>query len=173
VERLVEIASYLRQIGDDSEDWGQRLAWLNSLLAELWKGRGLYPGLARVMDLLGMAEAVQPFRVAAGAGQEKEFKAAVFDWLDEKTTIIPGVTPTALETARVRRQWKLREAAERDLLAEVLPRFDLPKDQMERILADDRAESCLLASLTDIRDNPYVLAEQFVGTGPDDLFLTY
>ncbi len=169
VERLVEIASYLREIGDDSEDWGQRLTWLNGLLAELWKGRGLYPGLARVMDLLGMAEAVQPFRVAAGAGQEKEFKAAVFDWLDEKAATIPGVPPTALETARVRRKWKLSEAAERDLLAEVLPRFDLPKDQMERILAEDRAESCLTASLADIRDNPYVLAEQFVGTGPDDV----
>lgn len=169
VERLVEIASYLREIGDDSEDWGQRLTWLNSLLAELWKGRGLYPGLARVMDLLGMAEAVQPFCVAAGEGREKEFKEAVFDWLDEKKGAIPGVPPTALETARVRRQWKLREESERALLAEVLPRFDLPKDQMERILSEDREESCLMATLADIRDNPFLLAEQFVGTGPDDV----
>ncbi len=169
VERLVEIASYLREIGDDSEDWGQRLGWLNSLLAELWKGRGLYPGLPRVLDLLGMAEVVQPFRIASGEGREKEFKAVVFDWLDEKIDMMPGVPPTALEPSRIRRQWKLREEAERTLLAEVLPRFDLPKDQMERILAEDRAESCLIASLDDIQDNPYLLAEQFVGTGPDDV----
>lgn len=64
VERFIEIVSYLREIGDDSENWSLRIEWLNGLLGELWQSRGLYPGLARVLDTVGLAEAVTPFRIA-------------------------------------------------------------------------------------------------------------
>ena len=84
VERFVEIATYLRDIGDDSENWEVRLEWLNGLLGELWKSRGLYPGLARVMDLVGLSAGVAPFRIAAAKGEEKMFRDAVFAWLNEK-----------------------------------------------------------------------------------------
>jgi exodeoxyribonuclease V alpha subunit len=169
VERFVEIATYLRDKGDTSENWTVRLEWLNSVLAELWKGRGLYPGMARVMDLLELSVAVAPFRAAVGAGKEKEFYLAVTGWLNGKTTTIPGVTLTAADAAKARRQWKLRTADERRLLSNILPRLDLPKDQMERILSDKRGENCLDAGLMDIVDNPYVLAEQFIGDDPDDI----
>jgi hypothetical protein len=169
VERFVEIATYLRDIGDDSENWTVRLEWLNGLLAELWKGRGLYPGLARVMELLGLATGITACRAANGRGEGKSFYEKIFAWLGNKVASIPGVTLTAEETTKVRRQWKLRTADEQQLLATVLPRFDLPKEQMERILSEKRADSCLDASLAEICANPYVLAEQFVGDDPDDL----
>jgi len=170
VERFVEIASYLRNdLKDDSENWALRIEWLNGLLAELWQGRGLYPGLARVMDLLGLCGAVIPFRAAVANGEEKAFHDAVFAWLDEKAQGLPGVSLTASEATKVRRQWKLREADERQMLAELLPRFDLPKEQMERILSENRGDNCIEASLGEICENPYLLAEQFVGSGPDDM----
>ena len=40
---------------------------------------------------------------------------------------------------------------------------------MERVLDDKRAENCLEADLNDICENPYVLAEQFIGNDPDDI----
>ena len=169
VERFVEIATFLRDKGDTSENWVVRLAWLNSLLAELWKGRGLFPGLARVMDLLGLSVGITAFRAAVGAGQEKEFCQAVFSWLDEKVVAMPGVNLPAADAAKVRRQWKLRTSDERRALSAILPRFDLPKEQMERILSEKRSENCLVVGLAEICDNPYALSEQFVGDDPDDI----
>jgi hypothetical protein len=32
---LIEIVSYLREIGDDSENWSLRIEWLNSLLYQV------------------------------------------------------------------------------------------------------------------------------------------
>ncbi|WP_211325519.1 ATP-dependent DNA helicase [Roseimicrobium gellanilyticum] len=169
IERFVEIAAYLRDIGDDTEDWTLRLAWLNSLLAELWKGRGLYPGLARVMDLLGMGEGVTVFRAAAAEGKDKEFCTALFAWLDGKAHEIPGLKMSDPDATRIRRQWKLKSQGERKMLSAILPRFDLPKDQMERILSDERADHCLSGDLQEICDNPYLLVEQFIGEDPDDI----
>lgn len=169
VERFVEVAAYLRDLGDDSENWTVRLEWLNSLLAELWKGRGLYPGLARVMELMELTEGITACRAANGRGEEKAFHTAVFAFLDKKAATIPGMMLTAEETTKVRRQWNLRTTEEQRILSTVLPRFDLPKEQMESILAEDRDKSCLDASLAEICDNPYLLAEQFVGDDPDDL----
>jgi hypothetical protein len=169
VERLIEITNYLREIGDDSENWSLRLEWLNSLLGELWQNRGLYPGLARVMDLIGLTPAVRPFRIAVTNGQEKVFHDSVFAWLNEKATSIPGVTITDNEAAKIRRRWKLRTDDERLLLSKIFPLFDLPKDQMERVLSESRNENCLEATLKEIVENPYLLTEQFVGDDPDDI----
>jgi exodeoxyribonuclease V alpha subunit len=73
-ERFVEVAGHLKSIGDDSENWSVRLDWLNGLVAELWHSRGLYPGLARVLDLVGLSSAVGPLRKATADEREKEFK---------------------------------------------------------------------------------------------------
>lgn len=169
VERFAEIATFLREKGDDSEDWALRLQWLNSLLAELWRGRGLFPGFARILDLLGLGVAVSPFRDAVASSSEKDFLRAVTAWLDGTAEELPGFALDREEAAKVRRQWKLRTDGERRMLSTLLPRFDLPKDQVERILSEQRSDNCLLACLEEICDNPYLLCEQFVGNDPDDL----
>jgi len=138
-------------------------------MAELWNCRGLFPGFARLIDLLGLSGAVEEFRNAVTRGDDKGFVTAVFDWLDGRAAQIPSVQLSAAEVTKVRRQWKLRDEAEQRLIKEVLPRIDLPRDQMERILSEDRAENCIEVSLTEIRENPYLLAEQFVGDDADDL----
>ncbi len=169
VERFIEIAAFLRDIGDGSENWSLRLEWLNSLLAELWRSRGLYPGLARVLDLLGLAEAVTPFRIAAARGEEQSFRDAAFAWLAGQSTEFPGLALAPNDTARIRRKWRLRSNDERTLLKDVLPRFDLPLDQIERLLGEQRTDNCVSADLAEIASNPYVLVEQFVGDDADDI----
>jgi len=168
IERFIEIATYLRDIKDDSENWNIRLTWLNGLLAELWQSRGLYPGLAKVMDLIGLSAGITPLRSAVAKGEEKAFRNAVVDWLSEKTTALPDFEISATEAAKIRRQWKLKTADERRLLSDLIPRFDLPKEQIERVVSEKRANNCLEVSLSDICSNPYLLAEQFVGDDPDD-----
>jgi len=169
VERFIEIVAFLRETGDASENWSARLEWLNSLIAELWKSRGLYPGLARVLQLVGLAEAVTPLRSAAATGDEQSLHNAAFAWLAGESSQFPGVDLRPDETLSIRRRWTLRSDEERTLLKDVLPRFDLPLDQMERVLSDKRGENCVSASLAEIAANPYLLAEQFVGDDPDDI----
>jgi hypothetical protein len=168
VERFLEIAGTLRDMGDKSEDWPTRITWLQSLIAELWKGRGLYPGLPKILDFLGMGDGVPFLKKAVLAGKEKETKAQLFDFLDGNLKAIPGLSLSAGADKKISRQWKLKSDGERRLLKDVLPRFDLETDQVERILSDERMDWSIRSGLEDIAENPYVLSEQFVGDGPDD-----
>jgi exodeoxyribonuclease V alpha subunit len=170
IERFIEIATYLRDVQrDESEHWGLRLDWLNGLLGELWQSRGLFPGFARVLDIVGLSKGISTFRNRVSSGKEKEFRSQVLDWLNGKSAKLPsGIALEKTEADKVRRQWKLRTADEQQILSDVLPAFDLPKEQMERILSDDRAKNCIEVTLNEIADNPYILSEQFVGDGPDD-----
>lgn len=168
VERFIEIVYRLKSRGDTTEDWGQRLNWLNGLLTELWTNRGLYPGLPHILDLLGLAQAITPFRQAVQSGDEKEYRDAVFGWLNGKHDDLPGFTLRKQEAESVRRQWNLRCPDEQKLLADVLSRFDIGKDQLGLILSTKRDQNGILASLDEIAKNPYILSEQFVGNDPDD-----
>jgi hypothetical protein len=168
VERLIEIASFLIEIADDSENWQARLDWLNGLLAELWASRGLYPGLANVLLIAGLPSAVPALRNACARGQDKAFYEAVFSYLSGARNDLPGCTSSAAETSKIRRQWSLKPDDERACLRDVLPFYDLPKEQMERIISPDRAANGLDCNLSEITENPYLLSEQFVGDNPDD-----
>ncbi len=169
VERFIEIANFLKTKGDTSENWDVRLTWLNSLVAELWQERGLYPGLARVLDLMKMPEAIDALRNAALVGTVPAFKEDLFDWLDEETQIFPGTLLPKERVTKVRREWKLRTETERKLMRDVLPRFDLPKEQLEDILSEFRAANGLNVDLSEIAENPYLLCERYVGNDPDDV----
>ena len=83
VEQLLEKAAALRDLGDESEDWSVRIAWMQSLIAELWKARGLYPGVTRVLDHLAFRSAIAPFKsqfrtCLASARELRAFASAGF-----------------------------------------------------------------------------------------------
>lgn len=168
VERFLEITATLREMGDTSEDWSARIAWLQSLIAELWSGRGLYPGLAKVLDYLNFGDAIPFLKTQVAAGKEQETKEAILDFLDGKIQAIKGLNLSTENEKKVLRQWKLFEDEEKRLLRDVLPRFDLRLDQIERILSSDRANNGIYSSLKEISENPYILSEEFIGDGPDD-----
>ena len=168
-ERFLEVAGTLRELGDKSEEWDERIAWLQKLVAELWRSRGLYPGMPSVLETLGFEAAIPFWKERALAGKEQKTKDELFAFLGGKAKKVPGLTIEEKAATKVSRQWKLREPDEQRLLQDALPRFELASGQIERVLSADRAESGLDCTLAEIADNPYLLSEQFAGDGPDDL----
>ena len=167
-ERFIEIATCLENRGDANENWTQRRHWLNSIVAELWQSRGLYPGLARVFDLIGLGEVIGFLQTAVDTSGEKDLLDNVVAWLDEKTESLPILLPKD-ETNRIRRQWALRTEDERRLLTGTIPKFDLPREQIEKIISDRRSANGLDVDLSEIAENPYLLSERFAGDDPDDV----
>lgn len=168
VERLLECVGTLQEIGDTSEDWTERRKWLESLVAELWDSRGLFPGMTKVLQLLDFTPAIPYFKKAVLEDTEKEAYAALFGFLDGTIQHVEGLSLDAKAAKTARRQWALKSDAEKRLLRDVLPRFDLAVDQMERLLSPTRSEHGIYSSLEDVAENPYILTEQYVGDDPDD-----
>ena len=171
VEQLLGVVETLIEIGDDSEDWGVRKAWLQGLLAELWRNRGPYPGLPAVMDHLGFGELVPYYKGRVERGEGGAAKEAIFGYLNDRearTIEGSGVAPTTL--ADYRKRWALKLGGQdlRDLVERVLVRVDLDTGQVGRVLSDKRADNGLLADPAAITENPYLLSEQYVGDGDGD-----
>lgn len=167
VERLLEVATQLRDLGDDSESWPVRIAWLESVVAELWQSRGVYPGLARTLDALGVPEAVSWVKAEALAGRERAACAAVFSFLDGGPKPA-GLKLMAADAGKVQRRWKLLENDTRALASQVLPRFALDAETIKTILGDGRADHGIDVPLAELSANPYLLSERFVGDAPED-----
>jgi exodeoxyribonuclease V alpha subunit len=168
IEHFLEIANTLKELGDTSENWPVRTGWLQSLIGELWKSRGLYPGLTAVLDYLDFGVAIPYFKQQTATQDEHNAKDALFAFLEGRTPSITGLTLTSESSRRVLRQWKLKTEEEKNLLRDTLPRFDLRPDQIKRILSSERIANGIEALLPAISENPYYLSEQFIGDGPDD-----
>lgn len=168
VEKLLEIATILKGIGDTSEDWSVRISWLQSLVGELWRSRGLYPGLSAVLDYLDFKEAIPFFKNQTMDGHEQAAKIDFFAYLDGRTTSVANLTLPDEKMKKASRQWRLKTSDQKRLLNEILPLFDLRPDQLRRVLSDERATNGIDASLLEIIENPYIISEQFQGDGPDD-----
>lgn len=169
VEQFLGVAINLQEIEDTSENWSERIRWLQQLIAELWGSRGLYPGLPKVLDALEFHDAIPYFKKAVLDNNEQEARDAIFAFLDGQTNSIPGLTLPAQTIRRAQRQWQLRAPDEQRLLRDVLPRFDLYPDQIQRIVSAERAGYGIRATLAEVADNPYLLSEGYVGDGPDDV----
>lgn len=169
VERFLEIATSLKAMGDKSEDWSVRIDWLRKLIAELWQSRGLFPGLPKVLDFLDFNEAIPFFKSQATAGNSRNGRDEIFAFLDGSAKSISGLALTKEAEKRIIRQWRLKDDDARSLLRDVLPKFDLQKDQIKRIVLDDRVNHSIYATLSELDENPYLLSEQYIGDGPDDV----
>jgi hypothetical protein len=159
----------LEKIADKSEDWTTRKKWLQDLIGRLWESRGLYPGLSAVLQLLNFSAAIPFFKAEAAAGREKQAYAAIFKVLQGTSKALPGAKMSDEALRKLSRAWKLRTSEEQSLLKETLPRFHLRPEQVQAILSPDRDDNCVTATLKEISENPYILAEQYVGNDPDDI----
>jgi hypothetical protein len=167
IERLSEIVGALQEIGDTSENWQVRQAWLASVMAELWHNRGLYPGLLCALDYLGFAEAI-PYAIAQISLQdEQQLKDELFSIVVGQADGAPGLVLDANRLKSLRKRWQLLEPSQKELLRDRLPRLDLRTDQIRRIL--DKPESASIYSThAEIAANPYALCEEYAGIDPDD-----
>jgi exodeoxyribonuclease V alpha subunit len=169
VEQFLVSVEALEEIGDTSEDWATRKKWLQGLIGELWKSRGLYPGLPAVLQLLNFSGAIPFFKTEAAAGREQQAYALILEVLQGASKALPGVKITEDALRKLSRAWKLRSTEEQSLLKKTLTRFHLRPEQVEAILSVDRDENCITATLKEISENPYILTEQYVGNDPDDV----
>jgi hypothetical protein len=168
VERFLGIARYLERLGDRTDDWGTRARWIEGLISELWRHRGLYPGATEVFTSLGFTKAIPYFKAEALAGREHEAHTALFKLLDGEIDSVPTLALTPADVKNFQREWRLKRA-QHELLRDVLPRFALTRNHIDRVLSPDRDAYGIAAKHPEIVDNPYVLSEQYVGDSADDV----
>ena len=167
IERLLEIVGYLREINDQSENWAVREQWLSSLLAELWHGRGLYPGLLACLDYLKFSQAIPYVIQQLETRDQRDVRDELFAFIKAETDEINGLDLSVKEVKDIRKKWKRLYPVQQNLLAELLPRFDLQTRQIAKVL--ERPESVSLYSDHEaIAENPYILCEEYIGDDPDD-----
>ena len=80
----------LQALGDTSEDWTRRAHWLEQLIAELWRHRGLLPGMPSVLDVLSLHGAIPAFKERSLDGKEIDTARAVFSFLDDDMDDMAG-----------------------------------------------------------------------------------
>lgn len=171
IHQLLHSVDALIEIGDTTEDWVQRKKWLNSVLAELWKARGPYPGFAAVLINMGLEELVQPYIALTNEYDRMAFREKVQMLLNGD---IDEVFGHKLDNLRaVRRKFQLREDEEQRLLLDILPRFDISAAQVGKIVSADREDVSVTASLAEIVENPYIIFEQYQGMDADDTIPFY
>lgn len=172
VERALEIVDILQnELQDTSEDWNVRKEWLHSLVGELWKNRGKYPGLPQVLNYLDLSDVNLYFKSETAKGNEDKA------YEDIKAFLIKGkniqgskINQTKLDAARD--EFAAKDDGEVRFLLDILPRFDIEESkrlkQITQILSKDRHQNGLNASIEELCENPYLLCEKYVGNGPDD-----
>jgi exodeoxyribonuclease V alpha subunit len=168
VETFLRVVRELQELGDSTEDWSLRARWLEALISELWRHRGLLPGMPAVLELLSLQDAIPLFKQRALGGKETETRDALFAFVEGKVDEVTGLVVDAAGIKSVRRQWKLRTKEEQRLLREVLPRFALRAEQLGNVLDEGRAKNSVTATLDAIAGNPYLLSEQYQGNDADD-----
>jgi energy-coupling factor transporter ATP-binding protein EcfA2 len=165
IEQFLQIVDYLIEIGDTTEEWGKRKAWLQGCVADLWRNRGAFPGLPTILKYLHFTEAISYFAHEFSERNELKAKTTIFDFLNGKVDRIPGLNLKS--SAQVIRTWKLLPADIRKLIENVLCRFDITDSQLENILVRTK-EHNLYQSFSEIIENPYILAEDYIGDDIDD-----
>ncbi|MDO9140028.1 MAG: AAA family ATPase, partial [Methylobacter sp.] len=164
LEQLLESARIIRDdVKDKSENWTQRIEWLESLIAELWSSRGAYPGMPAVLQYLGLEEAVSGFRAMVEQGKEQQAVEEIKTFIDGKSDSITDFSPQKEELVDCRRSILLEAGDFLDLLTDVLARCALSVEQLKAIVSNERESVGITASMKDIEKNPYLLAEQFKG----------
>ncbi|EGD46136.1 Exodeoxyribonuclease V [Ruminiclostridium papyrosolvens DSM 2782] len=169
IERLIEVVNYLSELDDKTEDWGIRLNWLSSIMAELWGNRGIYPGINSVADYLGGSRLIPLIKkeLDKGTSEETIYKEVNKLFEGDATSIFVAKLDSDY-IKKLQKQWKYKEDIEQELLANVFPRFALTSQQISKILDEERSKNGIYSSLEDIAENPYIICEEYIGDEPDD-----
>jgi hypothetical protein len=168
LEQFLDKVRFLKELGDESEDWAVREAWLLKVIAELWTHRGLFPGLLTALHVAGADHLIEGVKSICARGEHQNAHKAAFEVLDEgrDNALTKTLGPEALK--KIARNWKLRDEGTRTLLRDVLPRLALDAETMEAIASKERTECGLPASAQEILANPYVIAELYCGVDASD-----
>lgn len=173
IHQMIETIDVLIEVGDDTEDWSRRKDWLNSVLNELWRERGPYPGLGSVLEALQLSGLIKPYFDMTTDEEKKIFYGQLEDLLNGDTNCVSGIEFPAKDLKIVRRQFQMKEENEKKLLLHILPRFDLTARQVRGIISENREDVSITATTDEIIENPYIIFEQYVGEDSDDTIPFY
>lgn len=173
IHQMIKSVDALIEMGDDTENWKIRKEWLNSLLNELWKERGPYPGLGSVLEALGLSGLIKPYFDITSDDGRKRFFGQLGNLLNGETNMIAGLEFNDKDLKIIRRQFQMMEENEQNLLLHILPRFDLTAKQVRGIISENREDVSITASVDELIDNPYIIFEQYIGEDSDDIIPFY
>ena len=159
VERLLGVADFLAEYGDNSQNWILRNNWLTNLLSDLWKKRGAYPGFPQVLSYLDRAELAKQYLV------ETRNSDSVHAYESIKVKL--------LADPKMKRTIALKGKDKEQLLLDVLPRFNLTREQIAALIDKEGFENGITVSTKEIVENPYLLCEQYIGNNQDDVISFY
>lgn len=169
VERAIDAIRQVQADGFVRGDWAYRLEWLNGVLAEVWKGRGPYPGIGAVLEYLGFSTGTTYLRQELGPryqDRRDDLVAYIRRCLDGECELEELTYRPEMEKAR--RRWRRTRPEKRALLMRLCS-FELSRDQILRILDDEeRPKYSVQASLNEIGANPYLLCEEYLGESDED-----
>jgi hypothetical protein len=163
ISEMLRVARQLKKDRLVSGDWDTRIEWLDKLLDECWRQRGLFPGLAGVLGYLGFDNATDYARNVLNDITDPH--RYVFDRLEGK--ISPEVEWQA-SFQRAQQRWRSRPVPVQELLKERLCLFELTAVQIEHILGDNHTAFGITSTLQDMLDNPYNITEEYDSGEPDD-----
>ena len=168
LEQFLAKVRFLRETGDESEDWNVREAWLLKSISELWRYRGLYPGLLKTLTVAGATPLIKAVKdLSVQESQEKAYVAA-FEFLESGKENVLTTGLDARERKKIARNWMLKEDSSRLLLRDILPRLDLSLGAMAAAASEQRADCGITASAQEIAANPYLIAEMYCGADVSD-----
>ena len=168
LEQFLAKVRLLQALDGDNENWNVREEWLLKVIAELWKHRGLYPGLLKCLEVAGARALIDPVKALLIQEGHAQAHAAVFEVLDggKDNALINAIDPA--ERKKIARNWKLLDDGSRLLLRDVLPRLDLNTKIIKEVASEHLAESGVTATAREIAANPYLIAEQYCGVDETD-----
>ena len=159
VERLIGVADYLSEYGDTTQNWQLRKQWLVDLLSDLWRNRGAYPGFPQVLSYLERTDLAQQYLSEISRG--------------DSVSAYTEIKSELLADAKMKRTIALKGKDKSNLLLDLLPRFNLTREQIAALIDKEGFENGVTAKTADISVNPYLLCEQYVGDNQDDIISFY
>ena len=163
LDRVIQSLEQVRRDGVISGNWDASLEWLNAALAEVWQGRGPFPGIGSVLEFLGFTKGTAYHRfeltqIANDGGNPWEYVRGI---LNGSTSVSDGLYTDGLIEAS--RRWS-RLPARHEILG-TLARFELTTDQVRRIVdPDQREKSGIIQDNARIVENPYLISERDRGS---------
>jgi hypothetical protein len=165
VSAILAILKSIERVREDgyvAGPWDDSIAWCNSVLDEVWAGRGAFPGIGSVLRYLGCAQGH-----AYHATVLRELERQRSNPWEHVLGIFQGrIYPPADQYSdgllAAAKQW--RSMPMRHRLLETLIRFELTTDQVIGIANEDqRGKRGMAARADKIVENPYLLYEQDKG----------
>lgn len=166
IERIMEIVQKLKKDNiAEGVDWNRKLEWLNRVLSEVWKNRGLFPGIGGVLEYLNFPNGTIYVRTDLKNLPSEKLKDHIFDIIEGKRE--PD-QKNRMPYEIARKRWRTLPDLIKKLLKDRFCMFEISDDQIKRILSEERENWSITSSLEEIYDNPYCIAEEYQGEDPDD-----